>query len=127
MIVRISAPIYPSEDPEKVRDAILRIFPTASLEVTEKGIDGTSDDLDNFRLQIRRQKILDTARSIMLKGQSDDRTVFRMNKQVASVGKISFTEERTILGSIKVTVEDGNISELIDSIAPNTVDGEEIK
>lgn len=127
MIVRISAPIYPSEDPEKVKDAVLRIFPTAILEISEKGVDGTSEDLDNFRIQIRKQKILDTARSVMLKGQTEGRTTFRMNKQVASVGKISFTEERTILGSIKATVEDDDIFQLIDDIAPNTVDGEEIK
>lgn len=127
MDVRISAPVFPSEDPEKVKEAILRIFPDAVLEVTERDIEGTAESIDNFKLQIRKQKILDTARKILLKGQSDDRTVFRMNKQVAYAGKISFTEERTILGAIRVTIEDSDLSVLIDKVAPNTIDGEEVK
>lgn len=127
MNVRISAPIFPSEDPEKVKEAIMKIFPEAVLEVDDDRIEGITDNIDNFKLQIRKQKILDTARNILIKGQSNDRTVFRINKQVASVGKISFTEERTILGAIKVTIEDDDLSDLIDRIAPKTVDGEEIK
>lgn len=126
MKVTISVPVFPSEDPEKVRAAVLRIFPDAVLEISEKRMDGVTDNIDAFKLQIRRQKILDTARSVLLKGQSDDRTVFRISKQVATVGKISFTEERTILGAIKVVIEDNDLSDLIDRVAPTTVDGEEI-
>lgn len=127
MLVTISATVFPSEDPGKVSEAIQRIFPDASVEMSERRVDATAEDLDNFKLQLRKQRILDTARSVMLKGQSGGRTVFRMNKQVAFVGKISFAEERTVLGTIEVTVEDDDISAVIDATAPVTFDGEEIR
>ncbi|MDY0293057.1 MAG: RNA-binding domain-containing protein [Candidatus Methanomethylophilaceae archaeon] len=125
--VMISCPVYPSEDPDKVSAAILRIFPDAVLEASEKGLHGTCESLGEFSRMIRRQKILDTARSVLLRGTSSDRIVFYLNKQVATVGKVSFTEERTILGSIRVTVENPEPSVLVDSVAPFTVDGQEVR
>ena len=74
----------------------------------------------------RKQKILDTTRSVMIRGKRGDRTRFFLNKQVAFVGKISFCEEKTILGTIKVLVIDDDIDALIDRVAPVTVDGEEV-
>lgn len=127
MKVLLSVPVYPSEDPDRVMEAVMRIFPDAVLERNDRGIDGTAGTLQHFGEQIRRQKILDTARSTMLKGQRENSTVFRLNKQVALVGKISFTEERTVLGSIKVIVEDDDILQLIERTAPNTIDGEEVR
>ncbi len=119
--------MYPSEDPEKVSAAILRIFPDAVLERTEKGFEGTAGSLNNFSSLIRKQKILDSTRSVMVRAMSDGRTMFFLNKQVATVGKVSFTEERTILGSIRVIVKDPDVQSLIDAVAPVTVDGEEVR
>ena len=124
--IEISCPIFPSEDPEKVRTAVLKVFPDAELEETENGLTGRSANLDRFSKQIRKQKILDTTRSVMIHGKRGDRTRFFLNKQVAFVGKISFCEEKTILGTIKVVVIDEDIDELIDKVAPITVDGEEV-
>lgn len=124
--VEISCPIYPSEDPEKVKTAVMRIFPDAVLEETENGLAGTAGSLDHFSKQIRKQKILDTTRSVLIRGQRGDRTRFFLNKQVAFVGKISFCEEKTILGTIKAVVIDEDLENLIDKVAPETVDGEEV-
>ena len=126
MFVSISVPIFPSEDPEKVKNAVLNIFPNAVLEVTEKRMEGTSPDIDRFKQKIRSQKILDTSRSVMIKGQRGNRTTINLNKQVALAGTVSYTEERTILGAIKVTIEDDDILAFIDRTAPNTVEGEEV-
>ena len=119
-------PVYPSEDPEKVKTAILKVFPNATLEESDMGIKGTTDDLDRFSKQIRKQKILDTTRSVMLHGKRGDRTRIFLNKQVAFVGKVSFCEEKTILGTMKVVIIDEDIDGLIDKVAPVTVDGEEV-
>ena len=62
----------------------------------------------------------------ILEMSDGDRTRFFLNKQVAFVGKISFCEEKTILGTIKVLVIDEDIDALIDKVAPVTVDGEEV-
>ncbi|MCL2295714.1 MAG: hypothetical protein FWC29_01355 [Methanomassiliicoccaceae archaeon] len=124
--VLISCSVYPSEDQEKVRGAILNIFPDALLERTDDGFKGEAST-DRFRVLIRKQKILDSTRSMMFKGIRGNKIVLHLNKQVATVGKISFTEPKTILGTIMVTMECEDPEALIDKMAPRTVDGEEVR
>ncbi|MDR0508253.1 MAG: hypothetical protein LBG63_00265 [Candidatus Methanoplasma sp.] len=124
--VLISCSVYPSEDQEKVKDAILNIFPDASLERTEKGFKGEAGT-GRFRELIRKQKILDSTRSMMFKGIRGNKIVLHLNKQVATVGKISFTEPKTILGTIMITMECDDPEAFIDKMAPRTVDGEEVR
>ncbi len=50
-----------------------------------------------------------------------------LNKQVATVGKVSFADRNPVLGAIEVFVEDDDLLGLIDRVAPITVDGEEVK
>ncbi|MDC7950533.1 RNA-binding domain-containing protein [Methanomassiliicoccaceae archaeon COG_1] len=126
--VTVSCPVYPSEDPGKVVKALRNIFPTGEFAVESGAVSGAAD-LDEFARLIRRQRILDTARSQMLKGRkhSRTRTAFELNKQVATVGKVSFVDYDVALGTISVEVRDDDIDELIDRVAPVTVDGEEVR
>ncbi|MDR3206251.1 MAG: hypothetical protein LBT41_04065 [Candidatus Methanoplasma sp.] len=124
--VRISCPVNPSEDPEKVRAAVLGIFPGAELETDEKGLSGSAD-LEMFSRLIRRQKILDGARAMLFKGVRGKSTVIHLNKQVATVGKVSFAEPRAVLGTLEVRIEDDDIEALIDRVAPATEDGREVR
>jgi len=124
--IRVYCPIFPSEDPEKVLRAVKNIFPDIGQSTEDNAIAGDTANLEHFAAQIRRQRILDTARSVMMKGRRGERTIFNLNKQAAFAGKISFTEERTILGTINVTIAADNITEFIEALAPQTVDGEEV-
>ncbi|MDR2698812.1 MAG: hypothetical protein LBB30_03970 [Candidatus Methanoplasma sp.] len=124
--VLVSCPVCPSEDPEKVRDAVLNIFPNTSLERTDRGFEGEAGT-DRFCDLVRKQKILDSTRSMMFKGIRGRTITIHLNKQVAVVGKISFTEPRTILGTLAVTFDSDEPEALIDKIAPRTVDGEEVR
>ncbi len=124
--VKIFCKICPSEDPEKVRDAVMNIFPDAVLEGTDERLEGTGT-ADRFFDLIRKQKILDSTRSTMFKGVRRNSIVLHLNKQVATVGKVSFTEPRTILGTIQVTIECDDPEAMIDFIAPRTVDGQEVR
>ncbi|MDR0334367.1 MAG: hypothetical protein LBH69_00555 [Methanomassiliicoccaceae archaeon] len=125
--IRVYCPVFPSEDHEKVMRAVKNIFPDMEPETTDNAISGETAKLEHFAAQIRRQRILDTARSVLMKGRrGEERTVFNMNKQAAFAGKISFTEERTILGTINVTITADNITGYIEALAPTTVDGEEV-
>lgn len=125
--VKISCPVFPSEDPDKVRDAICKLFPDAEFGETEDGYECTAPTLDNFSKLIRRQKILDATRSQMMRGlRRTGRITLNLNKQVACMGKISFCEGRIILGTIKAVIESDDPDALIDMIAPETVDGEEV-
>ena len=125
--VTISCPVNPSEDPEKVRSAIQAIFPDAELELGENGFLGTAPSLDSFGRLIRRQRILDAARAVLIANMRGHRTRLSLNKQVATVGKISFADRNPVLGAIEVSVEDDDLVSLIDRVAPMTVDGEEVK
>ena len=125
--VSFICPVYPSEDPEKVRSAIIKLFPDAVVEEDDDGFFGSCDSLETFSHRIRKQKILDATRSVLIRGRrGNDRTIFHLNKQVAFMGKVSFSEPKAILGTIKVTVEDIDVSAIIDKVAPETVDGEEV-
>ncbi len=127
MKVGISCPVNPSEDPEKVRSAVLALFPDAVLELGEKGFEGTAPGLDRFSKLIRRDRILDATRSVLVGNMRGGRTRMSLNKQVATVGKVSFASARPVLGAIEVVIEDDDIEALIDRVAPVTVDGEEVK
>ena len=125
--VTVSCPVFPSEDPEKVRRAVLNIFPDAVLDIAEDMISSDSAGLAHFGEQIRRQRILDTARSVLMKGRNGERSRFNLNKQAAYAGKISFVEEKATLGTIRVTVEAEDMTLFIEALAPRTVEGEEVR
>lgn len=117
--IRVSARCYPTEDKEKVVRAIKSIFPDASVQGEELLIAGASS-IDMFAELLKRQRIRDAARRVMRRNMSGSSTKFRLNKQVAAVGKVSFAEEEHPLGDIEVTISSDALESLIDSIAPNT-------
>ncbi|MBC7108348.1 MAG: hypothetical protein H5T41_06140 [Methanomassiliicoccales archaeon] len=124
-IITVRAKCYPTEDPERVKRAILNIFPESTLTEYEDGFIANTASVEKLSELIRNMKILDSARAVLLRGREGNKVRFRINKQVAFVGKLSFVEDRDPpLGSIEVVIEDENIVALIDTIAPSTVSGE---
>lgn len=119
LIVRLSARCYPTESRDKVLNAIKSIFPDAEAEGDDP-ILATATSLDMFSELLKRQRIRDAARSVLRRGAEGTFTGFRLNKQVAAVGKISFSQERHALGDIEVTIESDDIEALIERIAPDT-------
>lgn len=117
--------VNPSEDPNKVKLAITKIFPDADI-VLENNIYHGIATLDNFSRLIRDQKILDATRSIMISNMHNHHTSINLNKQAATVGKISFVDPKPILGSIEVFIEDEDINAVIDHVAPSTINGKEV-
>lgn len=123
--VTVRAKCYPTEDPERVKRAILNIFPESTLIEYEDGFLANTVSIQRLSELIRNMKILDSARAVLLRGRQGNTVRFRINKQVAFIGKLSFVEDRDPpLGSIEVIIEDENILALIDTIAPSTVSGE---
>lgn len=122
----ITCPVNPSEDPEKVLSAVTSIFPDATLELSEGRYEGTAPGLGRFSQLIRRQRILDATRAVLVTNTRGCRTRMALNKQVATVGKVSFADRNLVLGAIEVTIEDDELQALIDRVAPVTVDGEEV-
>ena len=117
--IRLSARCFPTENREKIVEAIIRLFPDAEVDGDDP-IVARSASVDAFGDALRRYRIRDAARAVMRRGQKGDSTSFKLNKQVFAVGKVSFSEENHPLDDIEITIVSENIDELIDSIAPNT-------
>jgi len=106
----------PTEDKDKVKNAMFNIFPDLRIDDNGNKMIGTSSSLDRFKEIIRDCRVRDAARRILLRGREGNKTVFRINKQVAFVGKVCFAEEKHPLGDITVTIENENIDGIIEEI-----------
>lgn len=128
--VLIEAKVNPTEDIEKVKQAIENIFGNVEYEVKmlhrgkllmakTKGIAG----LTKLYNLLRRERIRDAARTVLFDGADEKSVTFYLNKQVAYVGHISFCKPvaESPLGPIKVQIICENPKELIDWLAPKTI------
>jgi len=120
--ITITAACRPTEDREKVRHAILNLFPDAQFEDAETSLTARSESGEALREAILNQHIRDTARSVLRRRVRGNGTHFTLNKQAAFMGKVSFLEGPVALGGIEVTVENDNIEETIDYLAESTVE-----
>lgn len=133
-IVTISALVYPTEIEESVRTAITNIFPV-DLNLRNFGApqlygEGGLESLRRLHTLLREFRILDAARRILINGMEGNNTQFRLNKQVAFVGKVNFPAGEESLGSIHVEISADNTEDLImiiDWLAPDTVEGEPVR
>lgn len=121
------ASLYPTEDEEKVRQALLNLFPSGTIDLEGDGLVLRSEEIDQFKHTIRSLRILDATRNALRKGISGNFTSFSLNKQAACAGKVSQAEGAPPLGNINVRIEAEDIEKEIDSIAPQTVNGEEMR
>ena len=117
-------PCFPTEDREKVRQALLNLFPDSEVEEEAGELIARTSSGERLREIILDHHIRDTARSVMLRGLRGPSTTFLLNKQVAFVGKVSFLDGPVALGGIEVTVEDEDIEGTIDHLAESTVEKE---
>ena len=129
LILRISVDVNPTEDPGKVQVAVEKIFGKIPLQiVTEEGRSQLTGEFEGreallrFHDLLRREQILDAARGVLLKGIQGNTICFCLNKQVAYVGHISFSQSigESPLGPIRVEIESENPRAVIDWLAPKT-------
>lgn len=108
---------------ERVVQAIENLFPGLIMDIREDRIeayDGPASLTVLHRL-FREQRILDTARSVLLEGRIGDAIQFGLSKQAAFMGKVSFPVDEEPLGSIHVQIK--GCERLIDWLAPVTENG----
>lgn len=134
VMVKVSSLVYPTEMQEKVIKAVTNLFPI-ELHLGEFGIprlygEGDLDSLRSLHMRLREERILDTARHILLTGIEASTTQFRLNKQVAFVGKVNFPAGEESMGSIYVEISTENredLLKLIDWLAPQTIEGKPVE
>lgn len=125
MRLEVRAEVHPTEDPEKIKEAIRKILPDISLTLKGDFVVGNAsslDSLEQFKSKLRSQAIRDSARKVMREGREDDSLSFMLNRQAATVGKISFSDGETALGPIVVTIESEDLDRIVDHLAPSTKD-----
>lgn len=128
--VRVEAEVRPTEDVEKVKRAVLNIIAADHVSVEDYGNGYMLVIAESYSLRglarlherLRAERILDAARSYMLRGIDRDTLVFKLNKQAAYVGRISFIDidSEAPMGPIVVTIEHANPREVVDWLAPPT-------
>ncbi|MEM2111678.1 MAG: RNA-binding domain-containing protein [Candidatus Bathyarchaeia archaeon] len=127
--VSVDTEVNPTEDIDKVRIAVYKVFGELSLEVVEggngkllRGKAKGSEALSKFYDLLRRERILDAARKILFRGIRENKIAFYLNKQAAYAGHISFSQPmgESPLGPIHVEVQCENPRALIDWLAPRT-------
>lgn len=126
--VEIKTRIHPTEDVEKVKEAVKNLFPDAEIKIQDGELTATTQDVSKFKELLRKQKILDTARSELTKNVKNNSITVYLNKQIATVSKINFTDENAVLSPLKVTFRLYGIpvERFIDYLAPETKDGKPV-
>ena len=129
LILRVSVDVNPTEDPGKVQVAVEKMFGEIPLRiVTEEGRSRLTGEFEGreallrFHDLLHREQILDAARGVLLKGIQGNTICFYLNKQVAYVGHVSFSQSvgESPLGPIRVEIESDNPRAVIDWLAPKT-------
>ncbi len=128
--LRVEAEVRPTEDRAKIAGAINKIFPTLQVSPTENLLVGEStktEAIEKLHQLLRLQAIRDSARKVLRGGRQGNVIRFMLNKQVAAIGKVSFTDGESPLGPITVTIESTDPDRLIDYLAPRTAEGKPVK
>lgn len=121
--VRVEAEVYPTEDPEKVLEAVKKIF--SEIDFSVRWLNGSAivegmgkglKVLENLKRLIRERRIRTSARQILKSSiVFSDKLIFNLNKQAAYAGKVSFTEPylESPLPPIKVEIKSNDIEGVI--------------
>lgn len=121
--VEVTAPLYPTEVPERVERAITNLFPEA--EVTERTgeLVGVARAMDHFVERLHEQAIVDTARDVFRGNVEGEGFAFALKKQAAYEGVVNFAVGNPDeLGDlhVRVRVEEPSVEAFIDGLAPRT-------
>lgn len=118
----VRAIINPTEDPDKVKRAIKKLFPTVEPEL-EEGSDSPvlvgkakgRKALVALREKFRSRLVNDAVRAALLRERRGRRTTLYLNRQAAYVGKAYLAElGEEPLGPIEVVIESDDIDGFIE-------------
>ncbi len=131
--IRVEAEVRPTEDEDKVVRAIRNIIDFDNLKVVDAGRgyriviaeSNSIKSLQKLHDLLRRQRILDTARNLLLRKAKGGSITLNLNKQAAYQGVVSFAEGdlESPLGTITITIVSENPEDVVDWLAPRTSRG----
>ena len=119
--IQVSCKINLSEDPLKVKIAILNVFPELEISLNDQQLIGKSNDmssLSNISQSIHTKNTKNIYQRILKKNSNENSTWFYLNKQAAFVNIVALCSEsdESPLGPIKVVLEGNDIENIIQSL-----------
>jgi len=122
--LKVEAPVNPSEDPQKVINAIEMVMARCSPEFRYGsrvvGRAAGSEPLWMLYEQVRSRSAMGVLRRMLLDNRAGDSTWFLLNKQAATAGiaAVIDEEQESPLGPIRVTISCEELDSLIDWLVP---------
>jgi predicted RNA binding protein with dsRBD fold (UPF0201 family) len=125
--VRFEVEVNPTENLGKVRETTRKVFGEFELKVKEKegkkwffGRASGIEALLEFKELLHRERILNAARKMFFRGVQGKKILFFLNKQVAYVGHLSFSQQtgESVLGPILIEIECDDPLNLIEWLVP---------
>jgi uncharacterized protein len=123
--LKVEAPVNPSEDPQKVIDAITNIVQRCSPEFRYGSrVVGRAAGIESLELlyeQVRSRSAMGVLRRMLIDNRAGDSTWFLLNKQAATAGIAALIDEeqQSSLGPIRVTISCEELDPLIDWLVPD--------
>lgn len=134
--ITITCPVYPTEDIERVKQALNTFFPNDMANIlNETGfitlslVSNDESFLITLRDHIHSLRVIDTARAKLLSNWDGQETVIHLDKQSAFIGRLKIIDFPSIsppLGSIEVSIAFENLFQFdsfIEWITPPTKNG----
>ena len=127
--ILVETPVYPTEDPEKVRRAVENVLPGADIELRPTRLGQVlvarafgREALMKLKALIRMDRISDAVRAALMTGIEGDRLIFYLNKQAAYARHVSLSEPEgeSPLGPIRFEIRCPDPKALVDWLAPKT-------
>lgn len=127
--VYVEAEVNPTEDEEKVRQAVNNVVGNAEITVKPAARGSTltaqakgQESLVKLRNILRNDRVRDAARRLLFKSIRGQTLNFYLNKQVAYAGHVSFCEEtaESPLGPLRFRIEADDASQLVEWLAEKT-------
>jgi predicted RNA binding protein with dsRBD fold (UPF0201 family) len=119
--VSLKAGVSPSEDPDKVAQAVMNIVGSSSESVSKSGSgvrfhSARVESLGHLRDQLRDRRVRAVARRLMLEARQGNRTELMINRQAAAAGVLALcgSEDESPLGPIYLRIESENLDRLIE-------------
>jgi predicted RNA binding protein with dsRBD fold (UPF0201 family) len=122
--LKVEAPVNPSEDPQKVIDAITNVVERCSPEFRYGsrvvGKATGAEPLSILYEQVRSRAAMGVLRRMLLDNRTGDSTWFLLNKQAATAGIAAVIEEEqeSPLGPIRVAISCEELDALVDWLVP---------
>jgi predicted RNA binding protein with dsRBD fold (UPF0201 family) len=125
LTIRIVTEVRATEDPEKVKTAIMNIFPDVKFGDVEGGrMEAEAHDLSGFKEHIRKQRIRDTVRTSLRKNTGTDGITLTLSKQAAYAGRVSLSEGEGPLGDLEIMILSRDPESLIEEMTEKEEDDE---